>query len=213
MNRTALIALTALLLSLTASLARADVMDYQGTALVVSVKLDAPGHSLVDGKWVKAGQYRYAYQGNDYNAYCVDIDAWAGDTEVTQVRLADSGRPNSDLVGFLYETYASGVATPEAAGGLGIAIWEVLYESPSNPFDVGDGAFQAGGNDGATSAAMGYLAALPPAGTYTPSDNTVVLVSADKQDMLIGLHPNVPEPAALVLIAVGGLAALRRRRR
>jgi len=208
LNRTIV---AALLLSFPALPVFADVMDFKGTGLTGAVTLHASG-TLADGQRVLVGQYLYGYQGNDYHAYCVDIDAWAGDSQATAVPLTGSSLNNRDLVGYLFETFARSVSTDTAAAGLGVAIWEVMYESVSNAPDPLAGEFSISGNAAVATAAAGYLATLPPSGSYTPDPLTTVLVSACKQDMLMDLGAPIPEPASLSVLALGAGLLLRRRR-
>jgi len=210
MKTTSRFALTAMLIALPAVSARADVMDYKGTGLKASVHVYAPGYIAHD-RTVHAGEQIVKYGGERLKGYCVDIDQWAGDTEVTAVPLTDSSLPNKDLVGFLFETYAPCVSSKAEAAGLGIAIWELLYESPSNPFDPASGDFRVTGNDAATTEAMDLIATLPAPGAYLPAAGTTVLMSPCKQDMLVGFQTVVPEPGTMLVLVAGSVGLLRRR--
>ena len=209
MKRTYLIAaLVALAALLSASVARADFMTFLGKGRTSVVRIHAPGF-VSDGCRVYAGEYRVRFRDVDYLAYCVDIDAWAGSSEVT-IQGPDTLR-NGDKVAYLFETYAPQVSNGVEAAGLGVAIWEVLYETSGNAFDPLHGYFRISSNPAVAGVAAALLATLPD--QYSPDPYTVVLVSPCKQDMLIFGGPSVPEPAALSLIAVGAAGVLFRGRR
>ena len=209
-----ILALAIAAVSLNASVALGNsVMTYNGTGLNAVVKIHASG-LLSDGRQVRAGQYLISYEGNDYTAYCVDIDAWAGTTEV--VELGVDSLNNGDQVAYLYETYAGGVSTGTGAGALAVSIWEVLYET-SSTFGVSqyDGFFSISENPGVTSAGNSLLATVP--GSYTPLGDLVVLYSECRQDMLImipGGGQIIPEPITVLglLLGTGSLAGYIRRR-
>jgi len=205
MKRHLLISLLIALVLVPVSTTIADVMDFKGTALTAAVRLHASGY-IADGERVLAGQYLYGYHGQDYHAFCVDIDHYAGTTEVVQRPVTSLN--NGDLVGYLFDTYSPAVTTGNQAAGLGVAIWEVLFESSANAFDPLGGEFRISDNTAVGSIAAGYLSTLPPTGTYTPSADLVVLDSRCKQDMLIA----IPEPAAAMLIVLGSLGLLGRRK-
>ena len=209
MKRTYLIAaLVALAALLSASVARADFMTFLGKGRTSVVRIHAPG-LVSDGRRVYAGEYRVRFRDVDYPAYCVDIDAWAGSSEVT-IQGPDTLR-NGDKVAYLFETYAPQVSSGVEAAGLGVAIWEVLYETPGNAFDPLHGYFRISDNPAVASVALALLANLPD--SYSPHPYTAVLVSPCKQDMLIFGGPGIPEPAALSLIALGAVGVVVRRRR
>jgi hypothetical protein len=202
--------LAALALFLFTPLARADTMTFDGIGLADTVKVHAPGH-LADGMTTEAGQYLYTYKGTQYAAWCVDLDAYAATTAVTEESY--TVLPNAYAVAYLYETYAGGLTSDTDAAALGVSIWEVITE-PNNggPFNVNSGSFWISDNTAVASRAAAMLATIP--GSYTPHGILTVLHSDSKQDMLIGGIHQAPEPGTLVLLAVGGvLTAARRRRR
>ena len=202
--------LAALALLLFTPLARADTMTFDSIGLADTVKVHAPGH-LADGLTTEAGQYLITYKGNQYAAWCVDIDAYASTTSVTEQSY--TVLPNAYAVAYLYETYAGGLTNDTDAAALGVSIWEVITESVGGPFNIHSGSFWITNNGDVASRAASMLATIP--GSYTPQGALTVLHSECKQDMLIGngLH-QAPEPGTLVLLAAGGaLAAARRRRR
>ncbi len=204
--------LLTIVFSLAAPAAHADMMTYDGLDLVETVKVHGDG-LVSDGKTVYAGRYLFTYQGRQYKSFCVDLDHWAGTTEVSEESV--STLRNGDMVAYLYETYAWSVTDKTSAAALGVAIWETLYETlpdESDPdFGAGDGSFYITNNAGVRDTADGYLATLPD--SYTPMQNLVVLHSQDKQDMLIGSLGEVPEPMTAAMLLLATPFVLRRRMR
>ncbi len=208
MKHKALVVTVAVLaLSVVPSAALADIMTYRGVGLNEHVKIHADG-LLADELTVRAGQYLVTYKDVDYDAYCVDIDHYAGSGEVEEWEISQLN--NGYLVAYLFENHSDDVVTDLDAAALGVAIWEVIYEETGNEFNVDNGYFSITNNDDVAAAANELLAALPD--THTPQWDLTVLHSECKQDMLIGANP-IPEPATLVLLGLGGIGVLIRRRR
>jgi hypothetical protein len=189
--------------------ARADTMTYNGVGLNSVVRIHAPGH-VADGEDVYAGQYRITYDGNNYNAWCVDIDQYSGTASVTVQSY--TVLPNAGAVAYLYDTYADGVTTGTEAAALAASIWEVITEAPGGPFSITGGSFYISGNSAVANRAAAMLATIP--GSYEPREDLIVLHSDTKQDMLIArdVGTEVPEPATMALLISGGALGLVRRR-
>jgi len=206
-NASLLSLLSIVSLLLAAPVASADIMTYDGPGLVSQVRLHAAG-LLGDGKTVLAGQYEVTYGGTPYNAFCVDIDHYAGSTDVTEMPL--SSLRNSDQIAYLYETFVPGITNGTEAAAVGVAIWEVLYETDNNDLDASDGYLSITNNAAVCDAANDLLATVPD--SYEPLMNLIVLHSPCKQDMLIGSLGEIPEPATLALLILAAPWALLRRR-
>ena len=183
-------------------------MTYNGVGLADTVKVHAPGH-LADGMTAEAGQYLITYKGAQYAAWCVDIDAYAGNASVTERNY--TVLHNAYAVAYLYDTYAGGLTGDTDAAALGVSIWEVLTESAGGPFNIYSGDFWITNNSAVASRAASMLASIP--GSYTAHGDLMVLYSDSKQDMLIGNLYQVPEPGVMVLLAAGGVLAAARRKR
>jgi len=188
-------------------------MDVQGMGLHDDVRITyTPAGFWSDT--VNAGQILVNYRSQDYAGYCVDIFQHAGDGPVSEV--SPTTLAHGDLAAWLFDTYAANVTTNTEAAALQVAIWEVLYEDPSNGYDVQHGTFRITSNGQAKQAAQDMLAAMP--GSYMPQSGTVVLLSNSRQDLMISSGPGagggpIPEPGTIALLAFGGaFTALRRRR-
>ncbi|MFW6132285.1 MAG: hypothetical protein ACOC8F_00195 [Planctomycetota bacterium] len=190
-------ALAVALIAVTPCAASADVVTFHGVGLHQRVKI----HSAFRTQHVHAGQLRASYQGEDYDTYCVDLSQYAGSGEATETPV--TALHNGDLVGWLYEAQAGGVTDSLGAASLQVAIWELLYESDENPFDVTSGAFYITRNHRAAGGAQALLDAAPT--SYVPARSTMTLTSSQKQDLLI------PEPTMLCILVGGIPLALRRR--
>lgn len=196
------LALAALAVLSLAPSAFASTMTYNGIGLHQNVTVHASG-TLADGKTLAAGQLLITYEGVDYAAYCVDLDHYVGTAEVTE--LSAQTLNNGNLAAYLFDTYADAVTTGLEAAALGTAIWEVIYETTTDPvFNVGTGFFTITGNASVAAAANTLLSGMNH--SYVPDPWPTVLHST-KQDVMI------PEPATLAMLSVAGLGLIRRRRR
>ena len=200
----------AVLLSLfvTTSIASADMMFYNGSSLTEHVTFHRQGFSA-DGENVLAGLYSVTYQNRPFQAFCVDAKHYAGTTGVTEE--GTDFLHNGSLVAYLYETYIDSATTSEAAAGLGVALWEVLYEDEANGFDASSGQFHITRNADVSVAANAMLLNMPD--DYQPVMDLTVLHSEDRQDMLVGGLGSVPEPTTLGLLLIGTPLLLRASRR
>ena len=191
-------------ISLTTSIASADMMTFTGTVLTESVKFHCSG-LLADGLTVYAGLYGIEYQDRQFGAFCVDADQYAGSSSVTEQDV--DVLHNGWLVAYLYETYIGSATTTTLAAALGVAIWEVLYERDGSAFNASSGKFYITNNSNVLAAANAMLAGMPS--SYQSVMDLTVLHSACKQDMLIGGLTEVPEPTTIALLMFGAPLMLR----
>jgi hypothetical protein len=215
MARTKLsIALTILPLLLAASAAPADIMTYVGLDQVSVVNFHGSG-LLADGLSVYAGTYHVSYEGVQYDAFCVDADHFDGSGPVSERSVTTLH--NGQKIAYIYETYVPQIHNAVDAAAVGVAIWELLYETQDSTYSAGSGRFYITGNDAVRNAANAVLQNLPE--TYQPTSTLTVLDSANCQDMLITSHSvsalsqDVPEPATMALILVAVPFVIRRYRR
>jgi hypothetical protein len=203
----------AAVLLLNGSAAVADLMTLQGMALNETVQTHISG-TLADGLTVYAGQEQLTYQGTNYLGYCVDLNHYANTCQVSEVSAVTWA--NGNKLVYLYDTYAPTITTDLQAAALQTAIWEVISEPATGPFDVTNGTFYITGNSSVATLANQMLATMPS--TYTPGFLPTILTNSSNQDFLIGkwepVGNPVPEPCTLALMAAGaGLFLVVRRRK
>jgi hypothetical protein len=169
------------------------------------------GGSVVNVNDVFAGQIDWSWLtappagfGATLETYCVDVLHDVTNPETVTVRSTDdipSTAPNVSNAGekaaWLYDSYASTITTNAQAAGLQIAIWEALYDTTADLAGGNINFSGAGLTLGVLTAANSYLSALYAADYSTAS--AVWLDSPTGQDQIT----NVPEPATLLLFALG----------
>jgi MYXO-CTERM domain-containing protein len=169
------------------------------------------------GIHVSAGEFFFTYKGEEITTYCADILQWVGSADVAEqnVNTLNNGpRNDGEMAAFLYLNYADTVATDDQAAALQMAIWEVVSESDANPYDVLAGDLRVSARSAAVDLANTMLGDLPD--HFAVPSCVKVLQTDLHQDMLScepGTGTDVPEPAALSVLGLGGLVLLRKRRR
>lgn len=189
------------------------------------------GHSNVKiksaparGMHVAAGGFALTDGNQSFTAWCLDI--------ATTIKLpslysqTDTPFPTAAMTGTqianvkqLFRTAFATLDLTSNAGSAGfqLALWELVNETGSS-FDLGNGSFTAWNNDAAVVAGNAFLAGL--SGPKTGQYRFTFLASNDPRAQdghysqnLVTVSP-VPLPAAgvLMVLALGGLAAMRRRR-
>jgi len=212
------------LLCLIPSTANAATLDFTGVG-----KADIVSISGLRTVTAYAGELDWAWLGTppagfsqSLYTYCVDVLNNEADPQYNvAVRSTDDLTPVSSpysaagaggKIAWLVNTYAAGIhasGTNEQAAGLQVAIWETLYDSSLNTFNLAAGQFSVSGSSGTMAWANTFLTNL-----YSSSSNTGTAAWLDSPGNNVGQDQvtTVPEPAtlALLMLAVGAMFTLRR---
>lgn len=152
----------------------------------------------------------------DFVAFCVDLAQYLhnpttytikpdlfGGTVLTNIKkLFNSALGGGEL--------AQVIDTSVEAAGLQVALWEVITETGPT-FDVASGDFWVSENAAAAAKAQSYLDGM--AGAATDGYDMTFYYSSTKQDVVTVSPVPVPAAGMLLLTGLGGIAALRRRKK
>jgi PEP-CTERM motif len=201
--------------------ASAASINFLGEGKVGVVEIHSPN---LGDLWVYAGELEWAWAGGGlpFDAYCVDANNWALNSQDVVVRpasaLSNPGVPDAGgKAAWLVDSFAPWVhsyGSGDDAAALQVAIWTALYDTGST---LNSGPFTLlSANGYITTHAQDYLSALysaPGGGYFTSTASWLDAPAGYGQDQM-PIPPAVPEPASLVLLG-GGLicigARLRRR--
>ena len=161
-----------------------------------------------------------------YQSFCADYfqSIHPTDTYTFQVRTIDqlpdvgTSPVNNARIQALFDNFYGVATTTDGARGAAfqLALWEIIYDTGSSPYNLGSGNFTSLGDSSATAIpiAQGWLNQIadPNGLKATGKYELIGLFSETNQDQ-ITVHTNpVPAPAGLILIGLGaGIIALRRR--
>ena len=167
-------------------------ITFNGFSFKSDVQINHNGTSLS----VQAGAFLVDVDGNDYTAFCVDLDHWMKNE--WSADFAPVASVNGGLAAaYLYDHFASTLSSNDAAAGLQVAIWEVVDDYGSS-LDLTAGNFRLTTKNGVRNAAQGFLASLPAdLSGYNTGAFILSSGSCPRSQNLI-----VPEPATMALLGL-----------
>jgi hypothetical protein len=144
-------------------------------------------------------------------AYCIDI---LTNLIPADFNLFDPADRIADGIQGLYTNHYASVVDQTTSAAFQLAIWEIVYEE-SGVYGLGAGAFSSLTTGLIADTANSWLANLE---FETAGYNLAFWDGAngdgpDSQDLVTATPVPVPAAAGLLLLALGGLAAVGRRRR
>lgn len=183
-------------------------------------------HSLTSGKYASVainyfGNALNVYSGpqlaslnggSTFDAYCVDLDHWNTLPSTYPVDVLSTNLlTNGQRIAYLYNTYATAVATSTQGAALQLAIWDVLVDN-GDGLSVGNLKSSVGG--GILSQANTYLASsVGQTGEASYLRATGHGSNCDRYQDLVGPATPVPGPAAALPFLTSVLAVRRRAKR
>jgi hypothetical protein len=197
-----------------------DAFNGNGSAGVRVTSIDDPVANVgarAGGFFLKGNVFGNGIVEN-FVGWCLDIKSALADgidyvptkTPFAQDKLTTT---QVDNIGRLFNTALSGLDFKNGAlsAGFQLALWEIIYEKPETAFNLGLGNLTVTGDTEAIKAGQAFLNNL--GGKVTQRWDLVFLESTNNQDLVTATPVPVPAAAGLMLLALGGLAVVGRRRR
>ena len=193
-------------------------LTYEGSnafgspALYRNVTINLNGRNM----GVSAGLFRMedTSSGEGILAWCVDLYNHLRSPAMYDVSgFGDSGFSAGvkDNVDRLFTGFYADVNTRDEAAGFQIALWEIVTET-TGAIDLASGIFRATGSALPYSLAGTYLSGLAAAGTGAYDLTFFDSQNNTSQNLVNASVVPVPAAGGLLLAALGGFAALRRRK-
>ena len=191
------------------------------SAANVTVSSPVGGGTFSAGAFALQGDRDGNGQPEDFFAFCVDIAqtlnlpfAYTVSSSPASAYLQAKEASIQKLFDSAYSLAAANLTNSAFSSGFQLALWEVVYES-SATYSLGSGSFTA--SSSAAAQAETFLAGLASWSgpkiydlTFYEGGSSQFLVSGDLAPEVAAVP--VPAAAGLLAAALGGLAALKRRR-
>ena len=208
---------------------------YCGGAFASNVQVDtfkypgggtsSPSVTISGYGTVLAGEFVGLLDGNSFNTYCTELKVFAGwgVSKVYGVELGTTqwGLTKANDLNRLFTNYYSAVNDVVTSQAMQFAVWEIIYESSNNPYNVTSGSFSLDGVDASETQANQWLANLGTLGAnykqvdalVNPYPQVVVGEQKDFQNYLVVTQVPEPEAYGLALAGMGVVAFAMRRRK
>jgi hypothetical protein len=143
-------------------------------------------------------------------AYCIDI---LNNLVPADFSLFDPGDRITNALQGLYTNHYASVVDQTTSAAFQLAIWDIVYET-SGAYGLGTGVFKSGTTGVIADTANSWLANLEfETAHYNLAFWDGASERVNSQDLVTATPVPVPAAAGLLLLALGGLAAVGRRRR
>lgn len=196
--------------------ASATTLTFHGLEINPAATVNIAGSNRTGGFY--AGGFSMTQGADNFVAWCIDVAqnmiGVGSSADYTEGRPTHVSAESETYLSRLFTSYGE-VALDSATNSAAfqVAIWEIVYDQSTLDLAVGEfSASDRRGSLGVTGLAQTWLDNL---GTDSSGYELTFYANGRSQDLVTGMPSPVPLPAGglLLLVGLGGLAALRRRKR
>jgi hypothetical protein len=218
--------IAAAVLALGAATAQADTVSLPGYAFGAPLAVTVNVTGLTVGSINEgAGAFTTSVNGGaSFLSYCIDLTqpvavGGASDSSYTRVAGGSYSFANPGTAASLSKLFTfagSLVNSNSSSAAFQLAVWEIIYESPSNAYSMTSGRASFGTQDAREAATITLADSWLNALSSTPATAPIsILASPGSQDLVYGgATAPIPEPStyALMIAGLAGLGFVARRR-